>query len=303
MSTKLDEIIDGSSDSTVRITDLLRRTIVLAHRLQAPALRSWAERELSGYEDEALDDLPLYRRTTSAAKLKWNGPMGSMHTQIVTTVDAPDEFAPLFDVRMREPLSQLEAQLQSEGDLGIPWPAAALIRWNNLAAQGKALSISYMVIHGAHTIVQRSLVEGLLDAVRTQLLTLALDLQEAGGDVGETGGATAADPKVESAVTTFITNVYGPGATVAQGERVRQTVVQLGDLAALTKAASEVGLDGEAAGDFIAAVLEARSDPKRSKLQRFVTAVRSGAVSLSGGVASNIAADQLLELAGRFLGS
>lgn len=301
MTTTLDAIIDAASDPAVRLADLLRRTIVLAHRLQAPVLREWAHRELSGYGSAERDDLPLYRRTTSVAEVVWSGPMGSSEKRLVSPLDAPPEFSALFEVRVLQAVSELETLVQSENDLGFPWPALALVRWNDLAEEGAALRFQFMHVYNAKTIVQRTIIDGVLDAVRTRLLTLALDLQTAAGNAGESGGVTAKDPRVGSVVNQFITNIYGEGATVAQGAQVHQTVTY-GDVRTLTEAAAQVGLSKEGLAEFVAAVLEARSEPKRTNLQRFLGAVRSGGVSLAGGITSNIAADQLTQIASAFLG-
>ena len=56
----LREIQVGAADGSVPLSDLLRKTKILAARLNNARLADWVENELNGYA--ASDDLPPYRR-------------------------------------------------------------------------------------------------------------------------------------------------------------------------------------------------------------------------------------------------
>jgi hypothetical protein len=52
----LDEIVDLAVDDQTSLTVLLRKCLVLSHRLKNERLKVWAEKELDGYADD--DVLP-----------------------------------------------------------------------------------------------------------------------------------------------------------------------------------------------------------------------------------------------------
>jgi hypothetical protein len=73
----LDEIIDLAVDNSGPLSVLLRKCLLLAHTLKNQRLRTWAEKELDGYDE--MDDLPEYRRVRAIAKGYFLGPF---HAQI-----------------------------------------------------------------------------------------------------------------------------------------------------------------------------------------------------------------------------
>ncbi|MGF0118747.1 hypothetical protein ACQFYA_20840 [Promicromonospora sp. Marseille-Q5078] len=307
MTSALDGIIEGAADPSVRTADLLRRAAAAAHRLEATEIREWARRELSGYPEETQDDdLPVYRRSIpTGASTYWTGYGGTSETRTLTAPDQPDDwFAVWFRVAFRQPVSELESLMSAEdGGLGIPWPGMVITRWNELAAQGKAFGLSGMTLYRARTLVPKQALVGVVDAIRTEVMSLAMDLQSANTEAGAAGGPTVADDaEVRQVATQFITNIYGDGATIAQGHAVSQQVtVHVGDVVTLTQAA-QTTLDADGLADYVDAVLAARTDPEKSKLRAFLEKVRGGAYALVGGVASNVAADQLMQWATQFLG-
>ncbi|MFQ2552299.1 hypothetical protein ACK3Z3_14455 [Aeromonas caviae] len=59
MPALIPELVSMASDPTVKTTDLLRRAMVVAHRLKLPEWVAWIGYELKGYPNE--QELPLYR--------------------------------------------------------------------------------------------------------------------------------------------------------------------------------------------------------------------------------------------------
>lgn len=304
MSTALERIIDGASDPSVSTADLLRRAIAVAHRLRSDQVKSWAERELRGYAGVDKEQLPVYRRPqVSIATAHWTGFGGSSASTHLRVSDAPPEFARLFEVSVNQPVSELESLAASESGMGIPWPAVAVGRWNSLIKEERALHVAGMYLFSMQTEVPKQLLVSVLDEVRTEVLNLALDLESAGAQTGEVGGPTIDDPPVQSAVTTFVTNVYGPGAAITQAGWVNELTVNVGDVDSLTRAARALGLDEKDVEAYVEAVVAARDDLERGRLSKFLAAVKAGTLKLAGGIASNIAADQLLKFAMSFLGT
>ncbi|KRD36822.1 hypothetical protein ASE27_10220 [Oerskovia sp. Root918] len=306
MATALDRIIDGASDPSVSTSDLLRRTLAAAHRVRADEVKGWAERELSGYDGIEEEELPTYRRgLDTAVKANWAGPFNSSVTTSLTPLDKPDDwFSPWFRVVFRQPVSELESYADVAGELGLPWPVVALSRWNEMIDAGRAVHVDGMRLYTAETKVAKQAVVGVLDAVRTEVMKFALDLQSAADTAGEPGGPTVEDnPKVEGAVTNFYMNVYGGAPTIAQGASVTQTVtVNVGDIGSLARAAESLGLAGGDVTEYVEAVLEARNDPDKSKLREFAERVGRGVVTVGNGIVGNIAATKLLEWGTTFLG-
>ncbi|WP_419707980.1 hypothetical protein [Promicromonospora sp. NFX87] len=304
MASALDRIIDGASDPSVSTANLLRSALAAARRLRADTVRNWVERELAGYDANIeRDELPVYRRSTeTGVEATWSGYNGA--TTLVVH-DVSDDFPKAwFLLPFRQPVSELERLAASDQEIGEPWPAQLVLLWNSLAAEGKAAHVEGTSLFSARIMVQKASIVGVLDAIRTEVMKLALDLQDAAASAGEPGGPTVEDAGVQSVITTFHNHIYGGSPTIAQGANVTQTVtVNAGDLASLSKAAQDLGLGNEDLSAYVAAVLAAREEPSKGKLVAFVDKVRSGAVTLAGGVAGNIAAEQLMEWAAAFLGS
>ncbi len=71
----LDDIIELATNTGQSITVLLRKCVVLAHQIKNDRLKTWANKELSGYGDE--DELPDYRVVSATATGHFSGWGGS----------------------------------------------------------------------------------------------------------------------------------------------------------------------------------------------------------------------------------
>jgi len=88
----LDDIIELATNTGQSITVLLRECVVLAHQIKNDRLKTWANKELSGYGDE--DELPDYRVVSAFQPL----PQG-------TSPDGVDRWPPLLS--LRRPLQRM----------------------------------------------------------------------------------------------------------------------------------------------------------------------------------------------------
>lgn len=299
----LDDIIDGASSDAVTTTNLLRKVQTLAHRVDAATLRAWARAELDGYASGDL--LPAYRGPFDASvQGVWSGPMGASARVGVSSIGVPDELSSLFKMDFRQGLAEIEQLSASGSDLSSPWDPYGVGRYNELIAAGVVPHMQWMSLASASRVVTPALLRGIVESVRTQALELALDLQAANASAGEVGGPTRQDPAVDRAVVMNINHIYGDGANVAQGSGITQTsTVTKGDVAGLAAALSKLLTDPKVIGEAIAIITGDDPEPeKRTKLQKVGDVIRRGSVSLAGGIASDVAADRLLELAGQFLG-
>ena len=71
----LDEIVDLAVEGETSLPVLLRKCLVLSHRLKNERLKMWAEKELDGYTND--DALPDYRVTNTNSKGIFFGAFGS----------------------------------------------------------------------------------------------------------------------------------------------------------------------------------------------------------------------------------
>ncbi|NEN05316.1 hypothetical protein G3T36_05475 [Diaminobutyricibacter tongyongensis] len=114
--TLLDDIITGSTQSSVATADLLRMVRIATYRLGASDISAWAKRELDGYADDA--NLPGYRNLQTNVLGIFAGPMQSRISQQIP--EAPG-FADLFKVELRQPIIELQSFAEAEEDATRPW--------------------------------------------------------------------------------------------------------------------------------------------------------------------------------------
>jgi hypothetical protein len=72
----MEEITTLASSESASVSTLLRKCLVLAHTLRNDRLKTWAESELNGYQEEG-DAVPGYRKTVAQAKGFFIGPAGA----------------------------------------------------------------------------------------------------------------------------------------------------------------------------------------------------------------------------------
>ncbi|OIQ94679.1 hypothetical protein GALL_233370 [mine drainage metagenome] len=298
--SRLSELVDAAANGSTALSALLRQVKVVATRIGAADLREWVDQELAGYDMAAT--LPAYRGTRQLpVRGTWSGPMGSQLQGQVSHVGLSEEFVTgLFFAAIRQPISELEMLASGSTDPGIAWDPWAVHHYDQVE---RGIGFEYMTLVEAHVVVPRSMLAGVLDGIRNQVLELALALEAASPDAGEPQGPTIADPAVQGVAHQFVVNVFGDGTNIAlgSGSSATSTVIK-GDLASLIAAARSVGLDQEAAQEFATAVeTDGREDGPTTT--GFLQRVKTGAVSVAGGVASNIVASLLLQAAMLYLGT
>lgn len=298
--TLLDEVISQASDGEA--TAMLRKLLIVAHRLKAEPLLAWVKNELNGYKSH--DDLPSYRGPLNCnVQAVITGPMGGKGTNTLSAHGVPEGFDGLFEVSLFEPLAGLETLAQSEDTVGIPWDPVAVGLYNGWIDKGMVPFLEYWGVYSATRSISQSTLRGVVDIVRTKALEMALDLQAEFPEAGEIDGPTVQDPAVNAAVMHITNNIYGSVTGLAQGNEVRQKVtVKTGDLAGALTAAKAFLTDNSIADLSRILTEPGDEDDKRGKLERFAQAIKGGTVSLAGGVASNLAAEGVMDLAAQFFG-
>lgn len=203
--TLLRDIQDAAIDAAIPLSDLLRKCLVLAHRLSHEEFASWANMELDGYPSES--DLPDYRHCRAGA---YGDFLGVMHTQRNHVVIPPGtlegahrSYAEVINFRAR--IGEYEAVRESaaKGGLAIPWPGDLVLYYQTRLLRGWNLTT-------ARQEVPLGAIAGLLDAIRTRVLRFALELESA---AAASGSAEAVAPEQVRAL--FQNIIMGDNNTVA----------------------------------------------------------------------------------------
>lgn len=189
----LREIQDGATDSTGRLADLLRKTKILSARLGSPQLAEWVDKELNGYARE--DTLPNYRKAgPNRVTGNFAGIAGSglENGEIPQACVDKDDVARLFHHEFVEGIAHYEELLAGGGaDFAVPWPGNAVLKYASRVYQ-------HMTMLSARQTLTAGAIYGVLDAVRTRLLDLALEIERENPDAGEAplGGVPPVPPEI-----------------------------------------------------------------------------------------------------------
>jgi hypothetical protein len=128
----------------------------------------------------------------------------------------------LFKICLREPIAVLDRVVPQDG-LAAEWPADAVLGCNVGVGRGEISRIvrEDTILVQAVLPVPPALITGVLDAVCTRVLDLALELEQVDPGIGRPGLPDEITAEAEGAL-----NVYflGPVAGAAIGMNIAQTV-------------------------------------------------------------------------------
>jgi hypothetical protein len=241
--TKLSQIIDAATGDTVSTASLLRMVKVVAARLDTAPLADWVDRELGGYADE--DDLPRYRGPFEGQVMGvLVGPFNSTLTVALPKVAFPERLREghPWKLYFMQSVSELEALGEAKENLQNPWAADMVSLVNYMLDQGEMSLVDMHRLQRAYKAVTPQQIRGVVDAVRTRVLNLALDLERIAPQAGEPDSPPV-DPTTVSYVVT--NNIYGDGNATAissPGAIQGTSVVKKGDLDGLLRTAASIGV-------------------------------------------------------------
>lgn len=166
----------------------MRRARVFAARLPSIDLRIWVESELNGYADK--NGIPIYRRRSAVNY----GSFVHKVTQKASESAIPIERIPsgarkyVDELALGNSVRSLEEILESgPGPYRLPWPEPLRKRLADSVYPDYHCRSAWKVIH-------RSLVESVLDSIRTKLLNLLLALEKTDPEIAESDDALADVP-------------------------------------------------------------------------------------------------------------
>ena len=207
----LTEIQRDAVNQDVDVSTLLRKCKILAKRLNHEAFSRWVESELNGYSSK--DEVPKYRVLVVQSFGTFHGPWGSG----IKNIAIPDITLPeaLRDIARRaflqSGISTYESLVKGseKKTLMANWPP------NVLGIHGDKI-MEDMVCVAAWQEVGANQIHGVIDTVRTRILSFVLELEKQVPDVGEV-------PSIENPISNDkITNmiqyyIYGNVGNIAVG--------------------------------------------------------------------------------------
>lgn len=243
-----------ATDNSTDITELLRKALLVATKLDLEPFRTWVSQELQGY---GTSDVPEYRYVH--AKLKVDNPY---HGLIPFLIDDKEMMEKVCNAPIQEPIGSLvdlmKIPYEGKGHLRAPMsPQQTLLL---MRMQGKFVQLEPVRTIG------RNQVAAILDAVRTKILDWSLQL-EADGVIGE-GMTFSAEEKQRAQSSITIENFQGILGDVS-GSMVTQNLqmcVREGDFASLRAYLSEHGVSTGDIEDLEAAIAV---DPKPASSKAF----------------------------------
>lgn len=194
-------------DTKTGVSDVLRKALVVATKLNLADFQSWIEQELNGYRNV---DVPDYRKIPCRVVTR-----NPYHGWIpVMFPDAPELATMLSQVPMSRAIGELEAlSIPSDGRgvFTIDFPPDALD--GLMKMQSDCISLGLIPTR----MIGRASIHGILEAVRNVVLRWSLQLEK-DGILGEGLTFSASEKKAAASATYHVQNFYGSIGNVAGGD-------------------------------------------------------------------------------------
>jgi len=204
-----------------KVSDLLRKALVVASKLKIREFEQWAKNELQGYE---ADPIPNYRCVKGEIKA-YNPVRGWIPTIIKDAKIA----GIMSESRVGQPVGELEELISSKNKDGF------LTISYHPELQNKLRGVGGLV---PELVIGRSQVFGILEAVRNIILEWSLKLEK-DGILGEGLSFSTEEKRIAATTTYNIQNFAGPVGQVAG----RDINVQISFNEVLNKLADAVEVD------------------------------------------------------------
>lgn len=170
----LDQIEVGALNSKSDLADLLRKCIALGGQAGSAVLRDWARRELDGYRG---DELPGYRKVT--APLLIDGFKGNwqLERKQISTFELPDFARDAYSEGVAVTFGTAELQRLASQSTPIELQAPGM---DDLAYFMNRSSDYNVSIERMYFSVAPVAIHGILDTIRTNLVSLVAEIRSAG---------------------------------------------------------------------------------------------------------------------------
>lgn len=229
MSSLVLELQRDTLDRNVRVSDLLRKALVVAKKLGLEDSVAWISKELNGYLPD--DECPSYRTLAGEVKA-WN----PYHGWVPVYFEDLKQANRLSKLVCRQSIAELESLLEGKSKNGIfGMPYSKDVELDLLKGIGPLTRPNLQVQHSS--------IFRVIDAARTIVLEWALKL-ERDGVLGEGLSFSPEEKKIASGPAYNITNFFGP---VEQSQIQQQTTQS-------TQTAIKSVLDLQKVKDFVESV-------------------------------------------------
>lgn len=189
------ELQQQSIESNSDVLSLLRKALLVAHKLGLKDFEEWVNAELNGYQNE--EKIPSYRKVFGEIKGK-NPYNGVWMPVIITGENAQDEAASKL---VTNSIGDLYAISKSDKDVVIPMtPSENIMFSKNLPFQAKF-----------ELFISSSIVTHIIEQVKTNILNWTLVLEEK-GIIGEGLSFSQEEKnkaKSEPQIVNYISHFYG----------------------------------------------------------------------------------------------
>lgn len=288
----LDDIIEVATNDAKPVSGLLRKCLVLGHRLKNGRLISWANQELNGYDLD--EDLPTYRVVPAGAKAYMSGPFGmSINNFSIPSMLMREQHRDFATTAyLREAISAYEELMRANSDgFKIEWPADLVLLYQKEIRTQNGCHLAQ-----AWQPLSKGKVAEVIDAVRNRTLNMALEIRTSlGGDDNELDKASSqAAASIERTVTN---NIYGGVNVIASGRSsINSSIsnvlntIQTGDKEKLDTALRSLGIPDSSLNDLSTAIHQDGGTKLGSRVKAWVR--ENAAKALVGGVKVGASAAQ-----------
>lgn len=268
MSLK-DKIQNEIIDETKKLSNILRKAVILAHRLKSEEFKSWVDQELNGYSADK-EQLPMYRAMRVQTYGHFSGPFQSgLRNAPIPTAQFSEEIHEFATTQyFFQSIRELESMVES-GDrtFNFQWPADFVVPIADKIYEN-------MVCMQAWKIISVDQVEGIIDTVRNRLLSFVLEIEDIDPKAGESRQEedNLSPDTVSQVFNNFILgshNVVGSGTNVSLA--VTQSVSE-GDFESLAETLKSWGLENDDVRELSEAIDE---DGARNKKDGYGKNVRN----------------------------
>lgn len=206
----LRDIQNDAVNSSVKVSDLLRKCKILAYRLGNEDFKKWVDSELNGYNSTEL--LPDYRILKVTSKGNFEGAWGNSYQNADMPIFClPEDMREdLSKAKFDKPIATLESLCTgNEGILTQNWNPIILAKYG---------STMYQDLHcmQAWKIIPVPSVIGIIDTVKTKILHFVLEIEMINKDAGELEINSNSIPQ-EKLSQIFNINISGNVQNLASG--------------------------------------------------------------------------------------
>jgi hypothetical protein len=224
----LDDIRDEALDSSIPLSSVLRKCLLLAARLKYEPLRTWVGLELNGYKKRA--DLPDYRIAHGDVRINYiSGVYQNTGQQLPYMEEIEKMRGEMETIRVTQSVDELDDMTGKDG-LIIPLEpeVVSIINYH--------INDRFVQVYSAYVPLPPSLLSGILSTVRTRILQFVLEIEEEfpEGDLTKVAIPKSARQAAEKAFQQVIYNhgTIAMDGSVANVINVDKQVV-IGDLDSL----------------------------------------------------------------------